>query len=189
MDQLSKVRCSGHLTTRVKLHTHGGVHGYPTFMQRPGFRRTSGRYSASKSVDGSVGCPGSVCEKRDAQCEYDPAQATLLASPGWKASALRQPAGHYANAQGNRIPVGQVSRRHGTRRATNRCRAKWLPAVIPPSGGAARTSALAEGAIHLVGEGFGQIRGDCSFLCRNKHLRRHSGHQFHSTRLDDGLLA
>ena len=49
-------------------------------------------------------------------------------------------------------------------------------------------SALAEGAIHLIGEWFRQIGSDRSFLGRNKHLRRHAGHQLHSIQLNYGVL-
>ena len=49
-------------------------------------------------------------------------------------------------------------------------------------------STLAEGAIHLIRKGLRQIGGYRSFLSRNKHLCRHSGHQLHAIQLNDCIL-
>ena len=72
--------------------TYGGKHEYSTCMQRPDHRRIDGCYRASNSLGGPIGRPRGVCAKeRHTEYEHNSAQASLLASFRWKASALWQP--------------------------------------------------------------------------------------------------
>jgi len=81
-------------------------------MQRPDYRRIDGGCRTSKYVGSpTIDRPKGVCANEcRAQYEYEPAEASRLASSGGTPSALWQPASSYPTGKSNGMTVGEMNR-------------------------------------------------------------------------------